>query len=50
MKVVTLLGSPRRKGNCATVLNWAVQELEGMGHQVECHHIAHQDIKGCLGC
>jgi multimeric flavodoxin WrbA len=50
MKVVTLLGSPKRKGNCATVLNWAVQELEGMGHQVECHHVAQRDVRGCLGC
>ena len=31
MKIVTLLGSPRKKGNTATVLGWVEEELKSQG-------------------
>lgn len=50
MKVVTILGSPRRKGNTATVLGWVEDELKRHGHDVERIDISRHDVKGCLGC
>jgi multimeric flavodoxin WrbA len=49
VKITTILGSPRRKGNTATVLGL----FEGMvpaPHQVERINITDYTIKGCLGC
>jgi multimeric flavodoxin WrbA len=50
MNVVTILGSPRKKGNTATVLGWVEDELKGLGHDVERIDIAKHDVKGCIGC
>ena len=49
MKITTILGSPRRRGNTATVLGL----FEGMvpaAHRVERIKIADYTINGCLGC
>lgn len=50
MKVITLLGSAKKKGNTATVLGWAEDELRAMGHEVERVHLATKKISGCRGC
>ncbi|BCS95724.1 hypothetical protein DSLASN_13560 [Desulfoluna limicola] len=50
MKVVTLLGSARKKGNTARVLGWVEEELKALGHEVERIELANKEIKGCLGC
>lgn len=50
MKVITLLGSARKKGNTATVLGWVEEELEAAGHTVERIYLNGKTIKGCLGC
>ena len=50
MKVTTILGSPRKKGNTATVLGWFEEEAQGQGHDIYRIDIAQSDIKGCLGC
>lgn len=50
MKIVTLAGSARTKGNTATVLGWIEDELTSMGHEVERVNLAKKEIKGCLGC
>lgn len=50
MNVLTLLGSPRKKGNTATVLSWVEEELSRHGHPVEHVSIADHEIRGCLGC
>lgn len=50
MKVVTLLGSARKKGNTATTLGWLEDELTGLGHEVERFDLTRMEIKGCLGC
>lgn len=50
MKVTTILGSPRQKGNTATVLGWFEQEAQARGHSIDRIDIAKSDVKGCLGC
>ena len=50
MKVVTLLGSAKKKGNTGTVLKWIEDELSVMGHEVERIPLARKNIRGCLGC
>ena len=50
MKVTTILGSPRKKGNTAKVLSWFEEELKNQGHEAERINIVDRDIKGCLGC
>lgn len=50
MKVTTILGSPRKKGNTATVLGWFEQEAKGQGHDIYKINIVESDVKGCLGC
>ncbi len=49
MKILTILGSPRKKGNT----NWALTQFEkavSEKHDVERINIISHDIKGCLGC
>ena len=50
MKVTTIMGSPRKKGNTAKVLNWVEEELITNGHEID--HIAITDYKvnPCLAC
>ena len=50
MKVLTLQGSPRKKGSTAKVLNWVEDELRDMGHEVESVFLNTKNIKGCLAC
>ena len=49
MKVVTILGSPKKEGNTAKVLG-LFEELIVEGHEVDRVNIAACDVKGCLGC
>jgi multimeric flavodoxin WrbA len=50
MRITTLLGSPKKKGNTATVLGWVEEQLKSMGHTVDHIHLHSRSIKGCLGC
>ena len=50
MKVVTLLGSAKKKGNTATALGWVEDELKSLGHEVESIYLNAKTINGCLGC
>lgn len=50
MKVLTIFGSPRMKGNTATVLNWVEEELNAQGHEVERANIKDYKINGCIEC
>lgn len=50
MKIVTLLGSARKKGNTSTVLGWIEETLTESGHDVERINLAGKKINGCLGC
>jgi multimeric flavodoxin WrbA len=49
MNIFTILGSPRRKGNTAGVLDMVEREL-GDTHRVDRLDIASVKINGCLGC
>ncbi len=50
MKITTILGSPKKKGNTAKVLALFEEELANLGHDVDRVNIAGHDVKGCLGC
>ncbi len=50
MKVVTLLGSAKKKGNTATALKWVEDELKSLDHEVESLYLNAKTINGCLGC
>jgi len=50
MKITTILGSPKKKGNTAKVLGLFEEELVNLGHDVDRVNIAGYDVKGCLGC
>ena len=49
MKIVAILGSPRRKGNTAKVLSMFEDKI-GKENQVEIININDYKINGCLGC
>jgi multimeric flavodoxin WrbA len=49
MKIITILGSPRRKGNTAAVLG-RFECLVAAQHAVERIFILDYAVKGCLGC
>jgi multimeric flavodoxin WrbA len=50
MKIVSILGSPRKKGNTATVLGWVEDELKARGHEVDRVTMADHDVNGCKEC
>lgn len=50
MKFVTLMGSPRKEGNTATVLAWAEEELRAQGHEVDRIDVIDCTIGYCDGC
>jgi multimeric flavodoxin WrbA len=49
MKIVTILGSPRKKGNTAKVLSMFEDKVEE-NHEVERINITQYELGGCLGC
>jgi multimeric flavodoxin WrbA len=49
MKIITIFGSPRKKGNTAKVLSMFEGNVERM-HEVERINIAQYKVGGCLGC
>ena len=50
MRITTLLGSAKKKGNTATVLGWVEEDLKLRGHAVERIYLNNKSIGGCLGC
>ncbi len=50
MKVATLMGSPRKKGNTATVLALFENLLRKNEHEVDRINIVDYKVEGCLGC
>jgi multimeric flavodoxin WrbA len=50
MRIVTLFGSPRKKGNTATVLGWVEEALRSQGHEVDRVDVVKHKINGCLEC
>ena len=49
MKIITILGSPRKKGNTAKVLSMFEGKVE-KNHEVERINIIQYKVGGCLGC
>ncbi|MGD9107301.1 MAG: flavodoxin family protein [Desulfobacterales bacterium] len=49
MKIITIFGSPRKKGNTAKVLSMFEGNVERK-HEVERINIAQYKVGGCLGC
>lgn len=50
MRVTTLLGSAKKKGNTASVLSWVEEEMKSLGHDVERIVLNDKTIGGCMGC
>jgi multimeric flavodoxin WrbA len=50
MKVITILGSPRKNGNTARVLEWIEEELKARGHEADRVNLGTHDINGCIAC
>ena len=50
MRIMAILGSPRKQGNTAKVLNWAEDELRALGHEVERVNAVDHQLKGCVAC
>jgi multimeric flavodoxin WrbA len=50
MRVATILGSPRRHGNTAKVLQWIEGQLRADGHEIDHVDIIDYDVGGCREC
>lgn len=50
MKTLILMGSPRRNGNTAALLEPFCRELEAAGAETETVWLTGQDIRPCLAC
>ncbi len=50
MRIVTLFGSPRKKGNTAILLGWVEEALKNQGHEVDRVDVAKHNINGCIEC
>ena len=49
-KVVTLLGSPRKKGNSTTLANQIIKGAESNGAVVDSFYLNGLEIRSCQGC
>ncbi|MDY7033853.1 MAG: flavodoxin family protein [Thermodesulfobacteriota bacterium] len=49
MKIATILGSPRKKGNTATVLG-LFEEIMAKKHDIDRINLMSSEVRGCLGC
>jgi NAD(P)H-dependent FMN reductase len=50
VKVLGLAGSPRRRGNTETLLEWVLEAAEQAGAQVTKVRLRELDIRGCTAC
>ena len=50
MRIMTILGSPRRQGNTAKVLGWVEEQFLADGHEVDKAHILDCRVQGCGEC
>ena len=50
MKIVSLMGSPRKKGNTAAINNHFCTAAENLGAQVKTYVLNELDYRGCQGC
>lgn len=50
MKVIAFNGSPRKKGNTATLINHVLKGAESLGAETELIHLYDYNYKGCISC
>ncbi len=50
MRIMTILGSPRRQGNTAKVLGWIEEQFRDDGHEVDSASIIDHRVQGCGEC
>jgi multimeric flavodoxin WrbA len=50
MKIVAVFGSPRNKGNSATLAEAFLHEAEHLGANVERYHLNSMNYQGCRAC
>lgn len=50
MKIVSLLGSPRTKGNSATIAGRLTETAAGLGAEVRTYELNRLEYRGCQGC
>lgn len=50
MKIMAFIGSPRRDGNTAKIVNSICKGSKESGHEVEVYDLFELDNKGCIGC
>ena len=50
MRIMTILGSPRRQGNTAKVLGWTEEQFQADGHKVDSANILDYRVQGCGEC
>ena len=50
MHIVSVLGSPRYKGNCASIARRFCDTAQGLGATVTAYELNKLDYKGCQGC
>lgn len=50
MKVINILGSPRRKGTSARIAQSFAEAAESHGAEVESYYLNGMQFKGCQGC
>ena len=50
MKVTAIVGSPRKTGNSAKLVNTILEGAKESGADVSIHYLGDKNIKPCLGC
>jgi multimeric flavodoxin WrbA len=50
MRIMTILGSPRRQGNTAKVLSWIEEQAQTDGHELDRANILDYNVAGCREC
>ena len=50
MRIMTILGSPRRQGNTAKVLGWIEEQFRADSHEVDAANILDYRVQGCDEC
>jgi len=50
MQVVCLMGSPRRNGNSARLANYFLEQIKGLGAEVQCFELNRLQMRGCQAC
>jgi multimeric flavodoxin WrbA len=50
MRIITVFGSPRRKGNTALVLGWIEEHLRAAGHAVDRIDMLNYRVGECVEC